>query len=94
MWKWLMSAIQSLEFVTQSAHFFAGWAVSLSTSLLLPHIGWAKWWAPAAFVCLWAIPKELIFDRDWFGEDHESPDWLDLLFYCLGTGAACGVMLL
>ena len=88
MWQRLMTWIQSLEFVTQSAHFFAGWAVTLTASK------WLGWIAPAAFICLWAAPKELLVDNFSWGEGHGSPDYLDLLFYCLGTAAACGVMLL
>ena len=83
-----MAFIQSSAFTCQSAHFFAGWAVTLTAS------HWMGWWAPVAFLCIWAIPKEIVFDASRWGEGHGSPDWDDLFFYCLGVAVACGLMLL
>ena len=82
-WRWLMAFIQSSAFTCQSAHFFAGWAVTLTAS------HWMGWWAPVAFLGLWCCPKELLFDYAPWGENHGSPDWLDLTFYTLGTAVAC-----
>jgi hypothetical protein len=84
-WQW----VQSLGFVTQSAHFFAGLGVVLAASLWLH-----PWLAGALFVILWAAPKELVIDKDWFGENHGTPDWLDLLFYIIGDLAALGLLAL
>ena len=83
MWQWWMAFIQSVGFTTQSAHFFSAWAITLTASR------WMGWWAPVAFLGIWAAPKEIIADAAWWGENHGSPDWLDLLFYCLGTAVAC-----
>ena len=89
MWSRLMAFIQSLGFVTQSAHFFSGAAATLAAALWLPPL-----WAGAAFLALWCIPKELLFDAMPWGENHGSPDWIDLLFYTLGTSLAVGVLFL
>ena len=78
-WKWFTDWIQSLEFVTQSAHFFAGLGVvSLAAHFTDPILAGVLFWL------VWAAPKEIIFDWLPFGEGHGSPDWDDLLFYTLG----------
>lgn len=83
MWAWFTAWIQSLGFVTQSAHFFSGMAVVLAASLwLYPPL------AAGLFLGVWAVPKEVLFDALPWGEDHGKPDWLDLTFYCLGAGGA------
>ena len=87
-WQQLMVLIQSLGFVTQSAHFFSGWAITLTASR------WLGWWAPVAFIVCWVIPKEFVFDSRPWGEGHGSPDLLDATFYSLGTAVACGLMAL
>jgi hypothetical protein len=91
---WFSQLIQSLGFVTQSAHFFAGWAVVLTLGVFFrPWRNFrASTLAVATFLCLWAIPKEMFFDDYMWGEGHGSPDWIDLLFYCLGTSVAFVVL--
>jgi hypothetical protein len=81
--------IQSLDFVTQSAHFFAGAAATIGLGLWLP---W--YWSAAIFLGLWACPKELLYDWQPWGEGHGQPDWLDLVFYSIGAAVGCGLLLL
>lgn len=82
-----MAWIQSLAFVTQSAHFFAGWAITMSLAL------WMPWYvAAAAFSLLWVIPKELVFDKAGWGEAHGSCDWIDAAFYWAGQAVACALV--
>ena len=88
MWAWLMAFIQSKAFTCQSAHFFSGWAVTLTASR------WLGWWAPILFFGCWVVPKEFVFDSQPWGEGHGSPDWLDAMFYSLGMAVACGLMAL
>lgn len=81
--KWFWAFVQSLPYLTQATHFFAGCAVVLTAALWLQPL-----WAGALFVILWAAPKELLIDNYKWGEGHGRPDWLDLLFYCVGDGFA------
>lgn len=88
-WRFLMGWIQSLEFVTQSAHMGWGGFVTMLLSL------WIPWYCAAAtFLLVWVGPKELVLDAASWGENHGSPDWDDAAFYALGTAVACLVLYL
>lgn len=78
-----MGFIQTADFCAQSAHFFSGGFVVMVASLWLE-----PWLAALLFFLCWSGPKEIFFDWLPFGEDHGSPDWLDLTFYTLGNGVA------
>jgi hypothetical protein len=80
--------IQSLGFVTQSAHFFAGATIVLGAGLWLP------WYWAYPLLLVWVLPKEFIYDKDLLGENHGKPDLLDALFYLLGGGLAAGLLAL
>lgn len=82
-YKQLMQFIQTADFCAQSAHFFAG-----ATIALLGALFWDSYYYGFLILQLWAIPKELIFDKLSIGEGHDSPDYLDLFFYELGGGLA------
>ena len=77
-WLW----VQSLNFVTQSAHF--GWGGMVTMMLAL----WLHPLLAAGIVFGVCAFKELAVDNYTWGEGHGTPDWLDLLFYSLGIGAA------
>ena len=79
-WKWLMSFVQSLGFVTQAAHFFSAMGCVALAAYFMP-----LWIAAAAFAGYTTF-KELFFDRLSWGEGHGSPDWMDWTFNLLGVG--------
>lgn len=81
---WFWNFVQSLPYLTQATHFFAGLGVVLAGSLWL-----GPYWAGGLFI-VYAILKEVIIDaipRPW-GEGHGKPDWIDLMFYCVGDAVA------
>lgn len=82
----LSAWIQSLPFVTQSAHFFAGCSIVLGLRLFFGLE------AAIALLILWVVLKEGIYDAFQWGEGHGSPDLLDALFYLLGGGVAVGLL--
>lgn len=82
-WKDFWAFVQSLPYLTQATHFFAGMAVVLAAALWLEPL-----WAGGLFVVLFAAPKECLVDNYKWGEGHGSPDWIDLAFYCLGDAFA------
>jgi hypothetical protein len=51
------------------------------------------WFAAVLFIGYTTF-KELVFDNLEWGEDHESPDWLDWAFNLLGVATTCGALLL
>lgn len=89
MWKAFWAFVQSLPYLTQATHFFAGWAVVMTAALWLEPL-----WAGGLFIVLWAAPKELLVDNFKWGEGHGKPDWNDLLFYSLGDAFALFMLFL
>jgi hypothetical protein len=83
-----MAWIQSLEFVTQAAHFFSAMGCVALAAHFVPL------WMPATAWAGYTSAKELVFDRAAWGEGHGSPDWVDWTFNMLGVGFAAGVLLL
>lgn len=71
--------IQSLPFVTQAAHM--GWCAFIVLALAQ----FVRWGVAVLLLQLWCIPKELLWDWAPWGENHGSPDWMDLAFYELGA---------
>lgn len=68
----------TLEFVTQSSHFFGG-----ATLVLLPLVrGLSGWWA-YGILLLWAIPKEYVWDL-LVEQDTVVSSSLDFSMYLLG----------
>jgi hypothetical protein len=81
-----MSWIQSLEFVTQTAHFFSAMGCVALAAHFIPL------WLAAVLFTSYTSFKELVFDGASWGENHGSPDWLDWIFNMLGVGAAVAVL--
>lgn len=86
MWRQFWAFVQSLPYLTQATHFFAGMAVVLAAALWLQPV-----WAAGIFFALCAF-KELVVDAAPWGEDHGAPDVLDLTFYGIGIAVALGVL--
>lgn len=87
-WKQLMAFIQSLAFVTQSAHYFSAMGCVALGAYFMP-----LWLAAGLFVAYTTF-KEMAFDNLPWGEGHGSPDWLDWTFNMLGVATTCAVLLL
>jgi hypothetical protein len=81
-WQW----VQSIGFVTQSAHFFSAWAIVMTAAQWLP------WWGSALGFLAYTSVKELVIDRVSWGENHGKCDWTDWWFNILGIVAALIVM--
>lgn len=93
MWPRILGVIRSPNTWAQNAHWLFGYAVTITP--------WAIWRsekgvyiAAVLFMCLWAIPKEILFD--WLVEHpgpNSRPDWEDLGFYVLGVAVAVATTL-
>lgn len=83
MFQWMSNP----KFLAFMAHF--GWACWI---VLLASVWLGPWWAAGLFLCLWAVPKEFVFDLAAWGEGDTLPDsLLDFAGYVVGSGLGVGL---